>query len=113
MIRLLVTGSDQEMQQVIQIGYENLLVIGGTLPLLYLLYLYRSGLQGMGSTLVPMLSGFVELGLRLISVGLLPEIMGRWGIYLADPLGWVGAFLLLCSSYHYVYKKRAKGQIQR
>lgn len=112
MIRLLVTGSDQEMQQVIQIGYENLLVIGVTLPLLYLLYLYRSGLQGMGSTLAPMLSGFVELGLRLLSVGFLPGILDRWGIYLADPLGWVGAFLLLCCSYYYVYRKREKEQDQ-
>ena len=108
MIGLLVTGTPEEMAQITQIGYENLLVIGAGLIPLYLLYLYRSGLQGMGNALVPMLSGFVELGLRLVSVAFLPLWLGRWGVYMAYAAGWVGAFLLLCLSYYYVLHKRER-----
>lgn len=106
MIQWIVTGSPSDMEEVVAIGYENLLVMAAGLPFLYLLYLYRSGLQGMGNSLVPMLSGFIEMGLRLVSVLVLPLFLGRWGIYMAYILGWVGAFLLLCSSYYYVLQKR-------
>lgn len=106
MIRLLVTGSPSEMGKIIQTGYENLLVIAVGLPVLYLLYLYRSGLQGMGNSLIPMLSGFVELGMRMLSVWILPLLIGRWGIYMANAVGWLGAFLLLCLAYYAVFQKR-------
>lgn len=108
MIRALVTGAPSEVGEIVQIGYENLLVIAAGLPVLYLLYLYRSGLQGMGNSLVPMLSGFVELGLRLLSVLILPSLIGRWGIYMAYAVGWLGAFLLLCLAYYSVLQKREK-----
>lgn len=108
LIALLVTGSPQDMAEILEVGWQNLLVIACGLPLLCLLYLYRSGLQGMGSTLVPMLSGFVELGLRIASVLLLPLLIGRWGVYTADALGWVGAALLLCISYYRTYRKHCR-----
>lgn len=75
-------------------------------PLMFLLCLYRSGLQGMGSAFAPTLSGFVKLGLRIASVLLLPGWIGRWGIYLASPPGWMGACLLLACSYYRVYRRR-------
>lgn len=108
MIRLLVAGDPGDLGTVVQAGYESLLVTAGGLPALYMLYLYRSGLQGMGSTLAPVASGFVELGLRLAAVFLLPPALGRWGLYLANPLGWAGALLLLCLSYHRVYRRRQR-----
>ena len=61
----------------------------------------------MGSTFAPTLSGFIELGIRLAIVLLLPGLWGRWAVYLANPLGWVGAALLLGVSYHRQYKRRA------
>lgn len=108
LIQLLVTGDAADLEAVTQVGYENLLITAAGLPVLYMLYLYRSGLQGMGSTFAPTLSGFVELGLRLASVFLLPPFLGRWGIYMANAVGWAGAFLLLCISYYHVYHKRER-----
>ena len=52
-----------------------------------------------------MLSGFVELLLRIATVYLLPRIMGPWGVYLADPVGWIGAALLLGGSYAVANRK--------
>ena len=101
----LLLPSSAESAQAIDIGYANLCAIALCLPALYLLYIYRSALQGIGRPLAPMLSGFVELLLRIATVYLLPRIMGPWGVYLADPVGWIGAALLLGGSYAVANRK--------
>ncbi len=105
MIGLLITGNPKDLQQVIQTGYEYLVILAFTVPLMFLLCLYTAGLQGMGSTLVPTLSGFVELGVRILSVMFLPEILGKRAVYAAIPLGWLAASLLLGVSYHRMYRR--------
>lgn len=106
LIALLITGDSGDLQQIIQTGYEYLLVLAFTVPLMFLLCLYRAGLQGMGSALVPTLSGFVELGMRILSVLLLPGLLGKWAVYFASPAGWLAAMLLLGISYHQMYRKQ-------
>lgn len=106
LIGLLVTGEASHLQQLTQTGYEYLVMLAITIPLMSLTCLYRAGLQGMGSTFAPTLSGFVELGVRILSVTFLPGIFGRWAVYSASPLGWLGAAVLLGVSYHQVYRKR-------
>ncbi len=100
LIRLLVAGEPGSIEQITQVGYEYLVVMALTVPLMYLVCLYRSGLQGMGSALTPTLSGFLELGLRMVSVVLLSAPLGKWAVYFASPLGWLGAAVLLGISYH-------------
>lgn len=107
LIGLLMTGDPGDLQQIVQTGYEYLVVLALTVPLMFLLCLYRAGLQGMGSALVPTLSAFVELGMRLISVLFLPGILGKWAVYFASPLGWLAALLLLGISYHQTYRRQA------
>lgn len=111
LIGFLITGEPGDLQQIIQTGYEYLLILAFTVPLMFLLCLYRAGLQGMGGTLVPTLSGFVELGMRAVSVLALPEILGKWAVYFASPLGWLAAMLLLDISYHQMYRRQMRKQI--
>ncbi len=104
-IGILVTGNPEEIAQIKEIGYRNMVGMAFCLLPLYMLYIHRSGLQAMGKTFVPMISGFIELGLRMVSVLLLPVFIGRWGVYLADGIGWIGAALLLMVSYSYLERK--------
>lgn len=108
LIGLLVTGDPDDLRQVIQTGHEYLVILACTVPLMFLLCLYRAGLQGMGSALVPTLSGFVELGMRLAAVLFLPEMLGKWAVYLANPLGWLAAALLLGIAYHLVFRRQTR-----
>ena len=71
-----------------------------------MLFLYRAALQGISNTFIPMLSGFVELGWRIVSVLLLTQIWDVWGIYFSDSLGWVPAAALLSISYYIVLKRK-------
>ena len=107
MIKLLVTGDAYEMTRVTEFGYHNLIGISVCLPALYLLCTTRSALQGMGNSAIPMLSGFMELILRVLSVLILPMHLGVWGVYFAEGIGWIGSAILVCCSYFLVFRKRA------
>jgi len=82
-------------EQVLAFGYQFLCVMAAGLPMLYLLFVYRSTLQGLGNTFIPMISGFVELGMRVGCALLLPLMLGVWGIYTAEIAAWAGAAVLL------------------
>lgn len=47
------------LEQVLTYSYRFLLFMAGGLPWLYLLFVHRSTLQGVGDTFVPMLSGIL------------------------------------------------------
>ncbi len=85
-------------EQVLAFGYQFLCVMAAGLPMLYLLFVYRSTLQGLGNTFIPMISGFVELGMRVGCALLLPLVLGVWGIYTAEIAAWAGAAVLLIIS---------------
>jgi putative MATE family efflux protein len=102
---LLIEGDPAQVGAVLDVGTRQLTIFAAGLPILSVLFLYRSALQGIGNTFIPMLSGFVEMGMRIASVMLLTPVWGDWGVYLPDAAGWVGATPLLVISYFVVYKK--------
>ena len=104
-LSLLFEGDPYMVGAVLDVGVWQLNVMTAGLPLLYLLFLYRTTLEGIGKPLVPALSGFMELIFRLISVLLLSPFIGRWGIILSDPAGWLGAAALLMIAYYSVRKR--------
>ncbi len=81
--------------QVMGYGYDFLRIMAAGLPMLYLLFIYRTTLQGLGDTVVPMVSGFVELALRIGAALLLPMVIGYWGVYMAEIAAWIGAGIFL------------------
>ena len=87
------------------IAYWYLCAMAVSLPVLYLLYVYQSGLQGMGNTVVPMISGMLEFVLR-VSLSLLVAFSGfQYGIFGAEVSAWWGAAIFLMLSYFHAYKK--------
>ena len=44
---------------------------------LYLLYVYRSAIQGLGNTLIPLASGIAEFEMRVSVALLLPKLIGE------------------------------------
>lgn len=74
------------------------------LSVLYTLYLLMFSLQGLGDTVTSMVSGFVELGLR-IAFSITVALTGyKMGILCAEPMAWFGCTLYLW--YH--YRKKMK-----
>ena len=85
-------------------GYTYLCTMASFLPVLYLLYLFMFGLQGLGDTITSMVSGFVELTLR-ITIAVVVAMTGyKMGILSAEPAAWLGCTLYLW----YYYRKKTK-----
>ena len=99
-LALFVEDDPAIVEQVLTIGYRYLAVMSFGLPMLYLLFAYRSTLQGLGDTVAPMVSGIVELVMRMGTVLLLPLVIGEWGVYIAEIMAWIGAAILLMVSYY-------------
>ena len=86
---------------VMEVAVKYLHYMAAALFILYFLYVYRSALQGMGDTFMPMLSGLAECVMRVGAAWLLtlPALLGPEGIYFAEPAAWTGAAILLVISY--------------
>ena len=71
-------------------AYRYLCCMSASLPVLYVLYVYMSALQGMGNTVAPMLSAVFELVIR-IGVSIIVACIGfREGIFIAEVGAWFG-----------------------
>ena len=97
---LFISGSPEEVEASMQIAYHYLAIMSLCLPVLYMLHIYRSALMGLGDTVVPMVSGFVEMVMRLGIAMLLPLAIGQEGIFYAEVGAWTGAAVLLVASYY-------------
>lgn len=98
-LALFISGNKKDILAVLQVAYHYLFIMAICLPILYLLHIYRSALQGLGNTFIPMCSGIVELIMRVVVALFLPLLIGQEGIYYAEVVAWLGAVILLYASY--------------
>ena len=97
---LFISGDPGEVEASLNIAFHYLSIMAVCLPILYLLYIYRSGLMGLGDTVVPMVSGIAEMIVRMGVVLLLPLVMGQEGVYYAEVGAWTAAALILAGAYY-------------
>ena len=89
-------------------AYRYLFIMSIFLPVLYLLFVYRSALQGMGDTFIPMLSGVVEFVMRVGFAVFIGMSDMQSEIFYAEALAWIGATVLLSAAYYYRQAKLGK-----
>ena len=86
-------------------AYLYLCVMSSCLPVLYLLYVYLSAIQGTGNTVVPMISGIVEFTMR-VGMSLMIGYTGfQNGIFAAEVVAWTGAATYLYINYRRIIRK--------
>lgn len=107
-IGMFLSGTPEEIEAAGMVAWRYLLFMSLALPALYLLYAYRSALQGMGNTLIPMLSGILEFIMRTGMVLGLTRLIGSDGIFWAEISAWIGAAVLLGISYYVIMAKKYK-----
>ena len=103
-----LSGDAAEVEAAAKVGYTYLAFMSVSLPILYILHVARSAVQGMGNTVLPLVSGIAEFIVRTGGVLLLPAIMGENGIFLSEVSAWMGADLILVPSYFIVLNKLSK-----
>ena len=100
-----LSGTAQQVLEATRIGYQYLAIMSLCLPILYILHVTRSAVQGMGNTVLPMVSGIAEFFMRTGGVMILPTLMGQTGIFIAEVLAWAGAVVILVPSYFIPFRK--------
>jgi len=100
-----ISGTPAEVVEATKTGYTYLSIMSICLPILYILHVTRSAVQGMGNTVLPMVSGIAEFIMRTGGVLVLPALMGENGIFVAEVLAWFGADLILVPSYFLTFKR--------
>ncbi len=68
-------------------------------PFLFLIFVFRNALQGVGKTFWPLMAGVSELVIRAVASSTLPKYFGYDGIVVVDVLSWVGACTMLLIAY--------------
>lgn len=105
-----ISGTPREVEQAMETAYFYLAVMSAGLPVLYVLHVVRSAVQGMGNTALPMASGVVEFIMRTATALYLPLAVGEVGIFFAEPAAWLGADVVLAASYFAVAKRRLRNE---
>ena len=108
---LFISSESQDMM--ISAGntaYWYLCTMSVSLPVLYLLYVYLSALQGMGNTVMTMVSGVIEFVLRVGLSWIVGKVGYRYGIFGAEVSAWYGAAVFLMLSYFREYRKNCKNE---
>ena len=104
-LSLFIADSAKNGGEVLAIAYRYLKIMSICLAILYVLHVTRSCIQGMGNTVLPMVSGIAEFVMRTGAALILPRLLGEDGIFYAEILAWLGADLVLVPSYFYMMRK--------
>ena len=94
------------LTEAVQVGAASLRVRSAFVAAMYLLCDWRAAISGMGNAVIPMISGFLELGLKTAAILILPRLLGLRGLYLMDAAAWVPVALFLGLCYRRLLKQK-------
>lgn len=69
------------------------------------IFVFRQVLQGMGQSIFPMISGFMELFMRSFAAIILAAYYGFLGICWASPIAWIGSVAVVAPGYVWMIRK--------
>lgn len=106
----LAADSVESVVQTIKIAYDFLVLLAIFFPMLYILYIARGCVQGLGNSLLPVVSSFMQLLMRIGGAYVLAGIIGEYGVFWGEILAWAGAdAILACGVFLWFKKKSGNG----
>ena len=80
-------------------------ICGIFFPTLFVIFIYRNTLQGIGRGFWPLMGGVFELVARTVAAYSLPGVLGFAGIIAAGPLAWIAAAVPLGIAYYTIIRQ--------
>lgn len=102
---LFITDTQVNTAEAIRIGYRFLCILAVFFPLLYTLYIVRSCIQGMGNSVMPMLSSLMQVIMRVFCALVLTKIIGNTGVFWGEVMAWLSADLFLVYAFMRQYRR--------
>ena len=106
---LIFMDSNSTSPEIISMAVQYVRTVAWFFIPLGMIFIYRTGSQGLGSGTIPLISSIAELVMRAIAAFTLPLALGYTGICFASPVAWCGAGFLIPFCYLYKMKKIEKG----
>lgn len=103
-----LSGEEAVLTQTLEIGCAFLKILAAFFWLLYLLYIVRACVQGMGNTLLPMCSSFLQLAMRVGCAFFLTRRIGQAGVFWGEVFAWLLADVFLCVCLFWVYRRQKR-----
>ena len=94
-LELFIDQASASAEETLEVAYHYLFVMSCLLPSLYLLYVFRNTLQGLGNAIAPLISGGMEFFARVSVAYLFTSLFGDELIYFAEPSAWFAAMVVL------------------
>ena len=92
---LMLSGSEQT-----GLAAQFLPICGAMIFAVDFLFVFRSGVQGMGSPFIPMCSGIAEMVLRISVIALFIGTVGFKATAYAEVFAWSGALLMNMAAFY-------------
>lgn len=104
--KLFIEGEDiAQVEGILAASKQYLKIVAAFFPFLFVIFIYRNAMQGIGHSLMPLMGGVTELVVRCVAAVTLPGMLDFTGVCLAGPLAWVSAAVLLGISYFVIIRK--------
>lgn len=102
--KIMLTGEEP-----IALTMEYLPICGIAFLLVNFLFIFRSAVQGLGKPIIPMISGIIEMLMRIAVIVLFINKFGYKATAYADVVAWIGAVSLNFTAYIVIINKYLKG----
>lgn len=90
----------------IELASQYLITCGVMIFAVDFLFIFRSGCQGMGKPMIPMISGILEMILRILVIAFFTGLIGFPATAYAEIAAWIGAFIINAMAFiHYIREK--------
>lgn len=105
MLLLFLDITEAGGNEALEIGVHYLTILAVCLVVLYLIHIFRNALQAIEISIWSMISGLAECFVRIIMAKVVINYMGSDALFVAEPLAWLAALILVFLPYVYYNKK--------
>ncbi len=95
-----INKAEEGTAEALAVGTHYLINMTLFLPVLYLIYVYRSNFQSIGDSFWSMLSGFGESAVRILMAKLFIMWLGTNVLFFVEPFSWIAALLFVMVPYY-------------
>ncbi len=106
LLQLFIDIGEEGAKEALAVGSRYLINMALCLPILYLVYVYRSNFQSIGDSFWSMVSGFGESAVRILMAKLMIVYLGGGVLFFIEPFSWLAALLFVMVPYYFCRGKR-------
>ena len=108
LLQLFIAPEGSYGSSALQVAELYLFISGVFLVILFPIHTYRNGLNALGDSIWPMVSGAAECVARIVTAIFLVKLFGRELLFYTEPAAWIAALLFSIIPYYCYQKKLLK-----